>query len=67
MMIEAKLAKYNILAGHVHDMIRTVLLKYVHLTSNKPNNVTTFISYYNGKKYQDNKLKFVFLLSKTFF
>lgn len=49
MMIEAKKAKHNTLAGHVHDMMRTVLLKYGHVTSNKPNKVTTLISYYNRK------------------
>jgi len=42
MMIEAK---HSILAVNVHDMIRTVLAKYVLLTSNKPHTVTLLTSY----------------------
>lgn len=52
MMIESKLAKHNILAGkkkHVHDMIRTVLLKSVLLTCNRQNNATQLVSFLIGK------------------
>jgi len=38
MMIQPELAKHNILAGHVRDMRRTILLQYDLFASDQPNN-----------------------------